>query len=828
MTLPNDTEILARTDAIVARCGRTPQAAIPILQALQGEFRHLPRVALRRIVETTDIPAAQLAGVSTFYAQFRHHGAGKHLIQVCHGTACHVAGAERVTESIRRHLGLAAGQETSSDGLFTVERVACLGCCSLAPVMVIDGVTFGHLDALKAVDSVEQFLRDEAAGLHDRQREERRRTVQTRKPGAPPPQEIRVGLNSCCIASGSLAVCEALEKAVARSGADVIVKPVGCTGMCHRVPLVEIVSPDHTKIELYGDNTPRSAEQIVRQRIAPRGLWRGVRRAAETAFDLLFNDEAWRGIDAHHIDPHRGAGHAFLGPQVRIVTDQCNQLDPLDIDEYVASGGYEALRQCVLEKSSDEIIDLVDRAGMRGRGGAGFPTAVKWRRTRDAAGERKFIVCNGDEGDPGAFMDRMLLEAYPHRILEGIAIGARAIGAREGYLYIRAEYALAVTRIEKAIAQAEERGFLGEHVFGSDHSLRLRVARGAGAFVCGEETALLASIEGQRGMPRFRPPYPSDSGLWGCPTCVNNVETYGCLPWVFHHGPEAFAAIGTEHSKGTKVFALAGRVARGGLIEVPMGTTIADIVYQIGGGVQHQEDGRTFKAVQLGGPSGGCLPARLAYTPVDYEAVRDTGAIMGSGGLVVLDDTSCMVDIARFFLEFTQKESCGRCTFCRIGTKRMLEILERLCRGEGKASDLDDLEELAHQVRTTSLCGLGRTAPNPILTTLRYFRDEYEAHLRGECPAGKCPELIRYEIGPECIGCTLCAQQCPVDAIPPRPLERQEVDDAVCVRCGGCKIVCPVEAVRVVQRHPRSAHEHPAAPLSEASTTGTHKSLSTR
>jgi NADH-quinone oxidoreductase subunit F len=396
-------------------------------------------------------------------------------------------------------------------------------------------------------------------------------------------------------------------------------------------------------------------------------------------------------------------------------------------------------------------------------------------------------------------MDRMVLEAYPHRIIEGLAIAAYAVGATRGVFYIRHEYQLAVQRVREAIAQAESRGLLGENLFGTDFGLRFEVKCGAGAFVCGEETALMASVEGRRGMPRFRPPYPSESGLWGCPTSINNVETLGNLPWIFRNGPEAFAAMGTATSKGTKVFALAGRVRRGGLIEVPMGMTLWQIVMDIGGGIPG--NGR-FKAIQIGGPSGGCIPAHLADTPVDYEALSRTGAIMGSGGLIVMDQTNCMVDMARYFLEFTQKESCGRCTFCRVGTRRMLETLERICQGKGKNSDLANLEDLSHHICNTSLCGLGKTAPNPVLTTLKYFRDEYEAHLAGRCPAGRCPDLIRYDITDACIGCTICSQECPVDAIPLTPHARHIIDDALCVRCGICKAVCPERAVRIVTGRP--------------------------
>jgi NADH-quinone oxidoreductase subunit F len=391
-------------------------------------------------------------------------------------------------------------------------------------------------------------------------------------------------------------------------------------------------------------------------------------------------------------------------------------------------------------------------------------------------------------------MDRMLLESYPYRIIEGMIIAAYVVGANQGHFYIRAEYPLAVRRVGEALRRCAEAGLLGENILGSDFGLNIRIMEGAGAFVCGEETALLASIEGRRGMPRLRPPYPADSGLWGRPTLVNNVETYALVPWIIRHGPEAFAAMGTETSKGTKVFALAGKVLRGGLIEVPMGATLRQVVEEIGGGIA---GGKRFKAVQVGGPSGGCVPAELADTPVDYEALTAVGAIMGSGGLVVLDESDCMVDIARYFLEFTQDQSCGRCTACRIGTRRMLEVLQRLCEGQGKAGDVEHLEQLARTIQAGSLCGLGRSAPNPVLTTISYFRDEYDAHIEGRCPAASCKALITYSITDDCIGCTICAQHCPADAIAMRPYEKHEIDSEKCVRCGTCKERCPAEAVKV-------------------------------
>jgi NADH:ubiquinone oxidoreductase subunit F (NADH-binding) len=483
-----------------------------------------------------------------------------------------------------------------------------------------------------------------------------------------------------------------------------------------------------------------------------------------------------------------------LGEQKNITTEYCGFLDPLNIDEYISNGGFEALRKCLNGMTGEEVIDEIRKSGLRGRGGAGYPAHLKWLAVQENDSRQKYVICNGDEGDPGAFMDRMLMESYPYRIIEGVTIAAYVVGAREGRFYIRSEYPLAVRRMSQALENCRQRGLLGDNIVGSDFSLDLKIVGGAGAFVCGEETALMASIEGRRGMPRLRPPYPSEKGLWEKPTLINNVETYASVAWILRHGAEAFSDLGTSTSKGTKVFALAGKVARGGLIEVPMGITIQQIVEDIGGGIGGD---REFKAVQIGGPSGGCVPASMSDISVDYESLTHAGAIMGSGGLVVLDDSDCMVDIARYFLEFTQNQSCGKCTFCRVGTRRMLDILERLCGGQGKKGDVEELESLAEMIKKGSLCGLGKTAPNPVISTIKYFRDEYEAHIEKRCPVGKCKALITYSITDDCIGCTLCAQHCPTDAIEMKPYEKQEIDTERCVRCNTCKNVCPVDAVKV-------------------------------
>jgi NADH-quinone oxidoreductase subunit F len=588
-------------------------------------------------------------------------------------------------------------------------------------------------------------------------------------------------------------VRDALADAVRDLRVPVAVRSISCSGLCHQIPLVEVAAPGKPTAT-YARFEPRKAEALVRKHFRPSGIGDRLRAVASGWLDRIAADETWEPVTRYAVDMRDAPICAYLGPQKRIAMEHAGETPPLDLDAYIERGGFAALRTCLTEMTPDAVIAEVKASGLRGRGGAGFPTAIKWEKVRAAGGSPKYVICNGDEGDPGAFMDRMLLESFPFRVLEGIAIAAYAVGAEEGILYVRAEYPYAVRRIREALSLCERRGFLGEGILGTGAKLHLRLLEGAGAFVCGEETALIASIEGRRGVPTLRPPYPSESGLWGKPTSINNVETYALVPWILRNGAARFAALGTESSKGTKVFALAGKVRRGGLIEVPMGVTIRQIVEEIGGGVP---DGATFKAVQIGGPSGGCLPASLADTPVDYSALAQAGAIMGSGGMVVLDDRTCMVDIARYFLAFTQHESCGKCTFCRLGTKRLLEVLDRMCAGQGRKADLVTLEDLSGQVKQGSLCGLGQTAPNPVLTGLRYFRDEYEAHIAGTCPAGACKALSRYHITDDCIGCTICAQQCPVDAIPVRPFAKHTINDDLCTRCDACRIGCPEGAIEI-------------------------------
>jgi len=579
-----------------------------------------------------------------------------------------------------------------------------------------------------------------------------------------------------CTSGGSPKVLQAFREELEKKNLDkeVLVIATGCHGMCEFGPIV-VVYPEGT---FYSQVKPEDVSEIVEEH-----LYKG-----RIVNRLLYKEP----ISAQKVCHYKEI--PFYGKQHRIVLSNCGYINPDNIDEYISRDGYQALGKCLTEMSPSAVIEEMKTSGLRGRGGGGFPTGLKWSFCAASPGTKKYVICNADEGDPGAFMDRSILEGDPHAVIEGMMIGAYAMGADEGYIYCRAEYPLAIKRLQTAIRQATEYGLLGENILGTDFSFELHIKEGAGAFVCGEETALMASIEGQRGMPRPRPPFPAVKGLWGKPTNINNVETWANVPRIIHQGAECFAAMGTEKSKGTKVFALTGKVKNTGLVEVPMGITIREIVYEIGGGIIGD---KKFKAVQIGGPSGGCLVEEHLDLPVDYESLTAAGAIMGSGGLVVLDEANCMVDTAKFFLEFTQRESCGKCVPCREGTKKMLDILTRITEGNGKPEDLDALQYLGEQIKATSLCALGGTAPNPVLTTLKYFRDEYEAHINEKrCPAGACQNLLRYTIDPEkCIGCTKCARNCPVSCISGKVKEPHLIDQEKCIKCGACMANCPVGAI---------------------------------
>ena len=607
-------------------------------------------------------------------------------------------------------------------------------------------------------------------------REEKRKELELRVNTKTDTREkhILVCHGTGCTSSKSPQILENFKKIIKEKNIqNVRVIKTGCFGLCAKGPIV-IIRPEDT---FYANCTPEDCEEIIQTHIIE----------GKVVERLLAKD-----IDGSKVKSLDEL--SFYKKQMRIALKNCGIINPENIDEYIAFDGYRALERVLKEMSPEEVIDIIKKSGLRGRGGAGFPTGKKWELTKQSEGNQKYVVCNADEGDPGAFMDRSILEGDPHSVLEAMAIAGYSIGANKGFIYVRAEYPIAVQRLKIAIKQAEDYGILGKNIFDTEFNFDIEIRLGAGAFVCGEETALLESIEGKRGQPRVKPPYPAQAGLWGKPTLINNVETYANIAQIILKGAEWFSSIGTENSKGTKVFALGGNVNNIGLVEVPMGTTLREIVYDIGGGIPN---GRDFKAAQTGGPSGGCIPKEHLDTPIDYESLKTIGSMMGSGGLIVMDDTKCMVSLAKFYLQFTVSESCGKCTPCRIGTKRMLEILEKLCNGEGEELDIYKLEKLAVNIQKSSICGLGQSAPNPVISTLKYFRDELRQHaIAKECRALECKAMAKIAIDPEkCKGCGLCQKHCPVNAISGEGREKRTIDQEKCIKCGTCLVSCPFHAI---------------------------------
>lgn len=778
--------LIQRVDAIIERIGSTRQMTIPLLQALQEEFSYLPSDALNRVYEKTEINRAHLLSVATFYAQFKMVPYGKHIIKVCVGTACHVKGANLVYEAFKRELQLDEDSITTPDGKYSIEKIACLGCCALAPVVQIDDKIYSYVQPGRVNEVLQQH--DEYV-KNKPDRDEKHNAQGEEYVG-----EVRLGMENCCQVSGNAEVYKALLKAQEELGVAIKIKPISCVGACNQIPMIDVVDKNGT-ITRYPNIRPKEVKEILLHHFPAASPLRRLKNAFLNQVDMFHTDETWDNILWKPEKERTGEINNFLNIQKRISTEGYGIISPLDIDEYRANGGFEALKKALHDGERDAIIESILQSGLRGRGGGGFQTGRKWRMVADAESEEKYIICNGDEGDPGAFMDRILLESYPLRVIEGMLIAAYAVGASKGIFYIRAEYPQAVIRVTKALDMCRRQGLLGDNILQSGFSFDIEIFKGAGAFVCGEETALIASIEGRRGFPSRRPPYPAERGLFGKPTLINNVETLSQIAYIVNHGAEKYTEVGTPNSRGTKVFALAGKVRHGGLIEVPMGTTIRQIVEDIGGGI---EGGEKLKAVQIGGPSGGCIPAELCDAEIDFDALTRLGAIMGSGGMVVLSESDCMVDVARYFLRFTSEESCGKCTFCRVGIRRMLDILDKLCTGRGTMEDIDRLEELAHTVRSSALCGLGRTAPNPVLATLRYFREEYEEHVRGICRTGTCKDMVKYVVTDKCIGCTKCSKVCPVEAIDYKPYEQHHIDIEKCTMCGLCIEECEFDAIKKI------------------------------
>lgn len=758
---------------LVATIGHTRQHLVPLLHAIQNKYHYLPEAALHHLCELTTITPSQLMGVVTFYHQFRLKPAGKHLIKICMGTACHVKGAEKILADFKRYLNISDQEDTDPEQIFTLTQVACLGCCMLAPAIQIDELTYGPVTSQAIGDILFDFFQNYSTPTLSTT------NLKPKKPTA----TVKICLCSSCTASGAAHIHATLKNRITNEKIPVQLKIVGCTGISFQAPLLEIETLEHGHFR-YGLVTPDDVDTILATHFKPKTILGQVQHALFTLMAKVLENDDYAPVTRYLSPARETALHSYLAGQRQIATQYSGQLDPLDLVEYQQHRGFEALHNCLQLHSPESILTLLTQSGLRGRGGAGYPTYLKWQAVSQDISDTKYIICNGDEGDPGAFMDRMLMESFPYRILEGMAIAAFACGIKQGYIFLRAEYPLAIERMQAAIHHCEQNNLLA--------GLELKLIVSAGAFVCGEETALLAAIEGRRGQPQLRPPFPAQQGLWHQPTLINNVETFALVPWILLHQAQAFASLGTKSSPGTKTFALAGKIRQGGLIEVEMGTTLREIIYTIGQGIK---DGHTLKAVQIGGPAGGCIPAALIDTPVDYAALKKVHTLMGSGGLIILDEEDCIVDLIKYFMQFTQNESCGKCTFCRIGTKRMLELLEKLTTRQAQSQDLVQLKELAQTVKTSSLCGLGRSAPNPVLSALHYFEAEFIAHSEGRCPAKKCPALITYRITRKCIGCTKCAQNCPANAIEMQPYQQQQITQNLCTKCDICRQVCPQRAI---------------------------------
>ena len=775
----------------------TRGALVTALQLAQRLYGYVSPEAMQAISTTLNEPMSNVYGVVTFYSFFSLKPRGRYLVRICLGTACYVLGANEVLDAFRKELGIAVG-ETTADKLFTLEAGRCFGACGLAPVIMVNDVVHQRVTVKEVKGILDAYRAEAASQASDATPVSATATTQTAPAEIPPitsvaalyamaadiqkneaalkltdKEAVLVCAGGGCIAGGALKIVAALELGLQAHGLAERVRIVqtGCLGPCSGGPVI-VMGRDKT---FYQHVTVADVEEIVTAhllggKVVERLTWKEGGVPVPVMTDLN-----------------------FFKRQTKIVLRNCGIVDPTRLTDYLARDGFQALAKALGSMTPEQVLREVEISALRGRGGAGFPTYLKWTLTRASVSDTKYILCNADEGDPGAYMDRSVLEGDPFSLIEGMAIGAYVIGARQGYIYVRAEYPLAVERLEIALAKARQAGLLGQNIMGTDFCFDLEIRMGSGAFVCGEETALINSIEGKRGEPRPRPPFPVAKGLWQRPSSLNNVETFANIPAIVLQGGQWFASYGIDNNRGTKVFALAGAIVNSGLVEVPIGTTLREVVFSVGGGIPN---GKEFKAAQMGGPSGGCVTRKDLDTSLDYESLQKLGAIMGSGGLIVMDETACMVDVARFFLEFTQEESCGKCVPCREGSRRMLDILERICHGKGEEGDIEQLQSLGENIKNASLCGLGQTAPNPVLSTIANFRDEYEEHIRErKCRAHVCTALKRYTINALCVGCTACAKACPVACITGVKKAPHQIDQKQCIKCGKCHSVCKFKAI---------------------------------
>ena len=770
---------------------------IMILQDIQAVFKYLPPEAIDLVAEKLKIPRSKVYAVATFYKSFYLKPRGKHQIHICEGTACHIRGATVLMNQASEQLKIKAGQ-TTTDGMFTLEAVHCVGACAMGPVAVIDDTYHGNITAAGLARQIkrlaEQKEEDRSAGLTmaalgappavinekieslDAFIQQQAGMRQAHPAGEP---RLLVCAGTGCVANGSLKVARALERELAAAKIELPVhlglKTVGCQGFCEKGPLL-ILHPENI---FYTRVKPEDAPEIIHKTVLNK----------EVIDRLLYHEPGMQaGIEKYTEIP-------FFAGQQRNALRHVGSVNPLDMGDYIARGGYAALFKALFTMSPEEVIDEVERSGLRGRGGGGFSTGKKWRTAACVPADVRYVICNGDEGDPGAFMDRSIMEGDPHSVIEGMIICALAVGASEGYIYVREEYPRALEHLQSAIDQARAAGFLGENLGGTGFSFDININRGTGAFVCGESTALMQSVEGKVGEPRAKYIRSAERGLYDQPTVLNNVETFVNIPLIIADTAARFAATGTAGSKGTKVFSVVGKVKNTGLVEVAMGTTLRTIIYDICGGILEDKE---FKAVQTGGPSGGCLPAEKLDLPVDFDTLTEEGSMMGSGGMIVMDEDTCMVDVARYFTDFLSQESCGKCAPCRLGLENLRAILERICNGQGEEEDLKRMEILLNVLENASLCGLGKTAPNPVRSTLTHFKDEYLAHIIDKkCPAGVCRNLISYKINDLCTGCELCAKACPQQAITGAKKQKHVIDEALCDRCGICQATCRFGAVVV-------------------------------